>query len=87
MSDTKYFRVIHAAISAKNGIVYVGHRHHDCFATMAACGVSHIGATQGFVDAIGQFLTREMALQNAIANNQIIKKHSPSDKLMSEDLY
>jgi len=79
--------ILHAAIRANNGIVYVGHRHHNCFAVMAACGVDHRFAIQGFVDTDGTFHTRERALKIAQENNQIKAKHPPLDKLLSEDIY
>lgn len=76
----------HSAIKVGN-IVYVGHRHHDCFLVMHNCGVSKIGNIQGFVDEDGVFWDRIEALAIATYFNQISEKHNPQDKLMSEDLY
>lgn len=79
--------ILHAAIKATNGITYIGHRHHNCFNTMQECKITHIGATQGFIDTNGKFHTREQALKIAQQNNQIKTKHPPLNKLVSEDLY
>ena len=79
--------ILHAAIRATNGITYIGHRHNNCFTTMATCSVDHIGAIQGFIDENGTFHTREQALKIAKANHQIKTKHPPLDKLLSEDIY
>lgn len=79
--------ILHAAIKATNGIIYVGFRHHNCFNTMLECKVTHIGAIQGFIDTNGKFHTREQALKIAQENNQIITKNYPLNKLLSEDLY
>jgi hypothetical protein len=79
----------HAAM-LRDGIVYVGHRHHNCIATMRECGIPWPvtqGAEQGFVDHNGNFLNRKLALYEAMECNQIIKKHAPLDELHSEDIY
>ena len=76
----------HSAIKVGN-IVYVGHRHHDCFLVMHNCGVNKIGNVQGFVDESGAFWNRKEALAIATHFNQIRKKHNPLDELTSEDLY
>lgn len=80
------YPIKHAAIR-QGGIVYVGHRHFNCFAVMRECGISHIGAEQGFIDGSGQFHSRAEALKIAEFHNQIIDKYPPYDKLMSEDMY
>lgn len=83
-------RIKHAAIKV-NDIVYIGHRHHNCFAVISECGVNfklpNIILTQGFVDEGGNFWDRKDSLVIAKHFNQIVKKHSPLDQLMSEDLY
>ena len=76
----------HSAIK-KDNIVYVGKRHHNCFATMAECGVNKIGAIQGFVTDTGEFLTREEAAKHALDCGQIKELKFPSGKLYSEDSY
>jgi len=76
----------HAAIR-KDSIVYVGYRHHNCIAVMVECGITSRDSIQGFVDNDGVFLDRYEALLVAMDAKQIIKKHSPKDRLTSEDLY
>jgi hypothetical protein len=83
---SEQFKIKHAAI-IKDSIIYIGHRHHDCIRVMAECGVSAKNCIQGFVTNYGGFVTREYALEIATNANQIIKKHRPLDKLMSEDIY
>lgn len=84
----------HAAIR-RDGIVYVGKRHHDCIAVMVKCGIPKpvtrqsdgSEAVQGFVDDRGNFLNRRAALKAARNCGQIIRKHGSPDELYSEDLY
>lgn len=78
----------HSAIKVGN-IVYVGHRHHNCFAVIHDCGVNHkiVPSVQGFVDEDGSFWDRKEALAIATHFNQIKEKHNPKDQLVSEDLY
>ena len=80
-------KIKHAAV--KDGpLVYIGHRHCDCFAQMDKCGLkNHDGRIQGFVDEKGKFLNRFEALEVAQKFNQIVTKHPPLDQLLSEDLY
>jgi hypothetical protein len=82
-------KIAHAAIK-KDGIVYVGKRHHNCIRTMADCGLSlpvTKGAIQGFVTDEGAFVDRKEAFVIASNANQIIEKHGGKDELYSEDIY
>ena len=77
----------HAAIK-QDGIVYVGKRHHNVIAIMIECGLpAPIRGVQGFVDNNGVFVDREEALKIAEAAGQIVKKHPPLYRLLSEDIY
>ena len=78
----------HAAIKINN-IVYVGHRHHDCFRVIHECGVNHkiTDKISGFVDENGQFWNRKEALEIANHFGQVKKKHHPLYELLSEDIY
>lgn len=79
-------KIKHSAIM-KDGIIYIGNRHHDCFRVMHECGVSKEDSIQGFVDENGMFHNRKQALTIAEYHDQIKKKHYPLDELMSEDCW
>jgi hypothetical protein len=81
--------ILKAAILQKDSrIVYVGHRHNDCFLLMREQGVSYKYSIQGFVDTEGNFLDRKEAYLKAIEYGQIKEGCKPySQMLASEDLY
>ena len=54
---------------------------------MRECKVDHKGSIQGFVDSRGTFHTRQEALKIAKQHDQIVLKHPPLDRLLSEDMY
>ena len=68
-----------------NGKVYTGRRHCDIF-KQEPIGVL-CNAEQGFITDDGIYLDRYEALTVASKCNQLIYKHPPYDRLLSEDLY
>ena len=79
-----YGKIVSSALKSGDTL-YTGVRHSDCF-TQEPKGVLR-GATQGFITTKGKFVDRKKALVIATHYNQIIKKHPPYDKLLSEDLW
>lgn len=78
----------HAAIRIDN-IVYVGHRHGDCYDAIVKCGVDTTQTAdervkQGFVTDEGEFLDRAEAADHAFECGQI---ESRQKSLMSEQLW
>lgn len=76
----------YAAIKYPNGEVMVGRRHYKIIAIQAKLGIKTTSdSVQGFVDTMGNFLTREEAVPIAKASGQV-----PEDfegLLYSEDLW
>lgn len=77
--------------------VICGHRHGDCFSTLADLGFRpHTGyqeICQGFLTTTGNFLDRHEAFQHAIDCGQLSavtrqeKRDHHESELYSEDLY
>ncbi len=80
----KYGRVVSAALLHDNSIYISSKGHYDIF-TMEPLGILRT-ATQGFVTENGYFVNRELGLYIASYFDQIENKHSPKDRLLSEDL-
>ena len=66
-----------------SGRVFTGPYHGAIFKQQPR-GILRDGR-QGFVTTTGRFVDRIEVLKVAEAANQIIKKHHPKDRLMSED--
>lgn len=79
----------HAAI-LKDGIIYIGHRHHDCIRVMSDCGMPwpvDKGGEQGFITVYGEFVDRQEAFVLAKKYGQLRSKIHEPGTLYSEDLY
>ena len=102
MRDRSQLRIVCAANKHKGVMpLLVGARHwdmimHKQFELMnlarEAMGIKSLHSsefTQGFIDNMGEFWTREEAFIIATAANQILEKTGGEDsvKLFSEDLY
>ena len=81
--NKKYGKIVCAALN-KNGKIYKGKTHANCF-IQEPKGVL-VNAEQGFVTSNGKFVNRKVALRIAKHYNQINHKHFPEDMLFSEDL-
>ena len=85
-------KVFCAAIKDINGRIWIGFAHGTIIPNMfprnERLAIGSLGAVQGFVinSHDGEFVTREKALEIATKAGQIIFKHNPTDKLLSEDL-
>lgn len=70
--------IIASAVKLKDGRVFVGKRHGDCYAKMAELKMDqkdcNHGATQGFITEYLLFLNREYAYYEALNNNQCEKQ-------------
>jgi len=87
----------------ETGFVLCGHRHHSIIRLLPECPdynakdeespvnfrqpTDDYEVEQGFLTSTGRFVTREDALQIAIAAGQIDKGHYSDTMLFSEDLY
>jgi hypothetical protein len=83
-------KVVCAAIKLQSGLIVCGARHFDDVmrAQIRACGHSHVGGEQGFIDQRGVFLTRQEARQVAEASGQITRSvGGDANRLYSENLY
>lgn len=79
-------RIVHAAI-LKDGVAYIGRRHHAIIAEHGVGGTLK-NCPQGFVTDSGRFVDRQEACQIAIANGQIQAKDMiVKGTLFSEDLW
>jgi hypothetical protein len=88
--------IYYSAIKKENKI-YVGKRHHDCFAKMVRCGVDNVNidSVQGFITDKGKFVERNEAYKIAKSCGQYKREQlcskdcSPSTLkiLFSEDLW
>jgi hypothetical protein len=83
--------VICAAVKAKNGKVFRGHRHNNCFATIMDAGLtpSNNYDDQGFITSKNRFVTREEGrkLQDLAGIPSADQEGYRDDTLFSEDLY
>lgn len=79
--------IVSAAIKYPNGDVVAGFdRHYKIIALQAGFGImSNEGAEQGFLNHKDEFLTREEAKKEAIADGQIEPDHEGD--LYSEDIW
>ncbi len=78
-------RIRNAAIR-QDGVFVEGEHHAACLRKLADWKINHIGAEQGFVTTHERFVGRVEALTIARAAGQVVHKHQPLDKLLSEDL-
>lgn len=84
--------ITHVAIRYRGKIYSLpspNRHHHVIWKIVEETGEDHIGSNeQGFLDELGYFLDREMALRHALANNQV-KDESKirCAQLFSEDLW
>lgn len=79
----------HSAVKTKNGIIYVGKRHGDCFELMFNLGVDKEEAAyseQGFITDDGVFLNRKLAGCYAKLIGQV-ENFEFGESLVSEDLW
>jgi hypothetical protein len=92
--------IVASAVRLKNGSVFVGKRHSDCFASIMLIlkdNKAHIGSMQGFITDELNFLTRVEAYYEALACKQcketILEDTEDDEKeiwkcsLSSEDLW
>lgn len=79
-------RVVCAAMRNSNGTIVCGARHWDRIMHQHASGKS--GWEQGFIDQLGEFMTREEAYKVAVEAGQIVRRCGGDDgRLFSENLY
>jgi hypothetical protein len=74
----------------KTGLVFGGHRHHNCIAVIASVMPGHMrNWHQGFLTSLGRFVNRREAKKMATTAGQIVRiSGSAADPdLYSEDLY
>lgn len=79
-------------INCDKGIVFAGHRHHNCLYQMVAISgkMQHEAGeeVQGFLTSKNRFVDRKEALQIALLENQVLDLNDIRGKqLFSEDLY
>lgn len=86
--------IISSAIKLKNGSIYVGLRHCNCYDSLRKIKndiTLHVGAIEGFLTDKLKFLNREQAYYHALKNNQCKDLSSGVNKekidLYSEDLW
>lgn len=79
-------KIMHAAVMADSGWIFIGKNHADCFHKM--CNISlkpyHKSEGQGFVTNFGRFVFRTKAANIAFKAKQIDKE---TELLFSEDLW
>lgn len=80
--------VLHAAMRAKNGMIFLGKSHADCFHQAKHVSVEHSQAAedQGFFSSKGRYLTRIDAYKVAVFAGQI-KDEGPGKVLFSEMIW
>lgn len=78
-----------AAVKTKEGYPVVGHRHADCFGTIADMEEKPDIQSQGFITSTGRFVSREegFQLQKKAGVSSKAKGGYRGDRLFSEDLY
>lgn len=76
----------HAAIRAKNGMIFLGKCHADCFHQADNIGIklSSKADNQGFITNIGRFVNRIEAAKIAVSAGQV---GIGIEILISEDLW
>lgn len=76
--------IVDAAVKTNKGEIFVGRRHH----LILEKHYPHTkGGIQGFLTSEGRFVTREEALQIALAAGQIKEKKYDKSRLFSEELW
>ena len=86
---------IHQPNNIDTGFVVCGRRHHNCFASFKAMGltkperIERIDEVQGFLTNTDRFIGREEALELTRGNGQILESRDYEGKkwLYSEDLW
>jgi len=77
-------------LNCERGIVFSGHRHHNCLYQMVALtgkAQHEVGEhVQGFLTSTNRFVDRKEGMMIALKNDQVINPYH-SDTLFSEDLY
>lgn len=80
-------------VNCEVGIVFSGHRHHNCMYQMIAITgkrsvTSEVGEyVQGFLTNKNMFVNREEGAKIALESGQIEKLNYSNNRLYSEDLY
>lgn len=79
-------RILHAAVVAKDGRIFFGKCHADCFYKGQAMGVAMSSKSyhQGFLTSRGRYVDRQEAGEIAFSQGQIDK---PTGYLFSEDMW
>jgi len=83
-------RYVHQPKNINTGFVVCGHRHHNCFYTLAvikgknAARMDYGKHTQGFLTDQNRFVDRKEAGELAFSSGQI---NNPTSLLFSEHLY
>jgi hypothetical protein len=78
-------------LNCDRGIVFCGHRHHNCMYLMIAITglYQHLAGEeiQGFLTSQNRFVNREDGAKIALKSGQIDKLNYSTKDLYSEDLY
>lgn len=71
--------IVASAVRLKDGRIFVGSRHGDCYAKMKSLGIPkdecNSGAVQGFVDDYLNFMNRNQAYYYALDYDQCEEKY------------
>lgn len=77
-------------VNCNTGIVFCGHRHHNCLHQMVALTGKYQHEAgeevQGFLTSTNRFVDRKEGMDIALKANQVVNYYH-SDTLYSEDLY
>lgn len=76
----------HAAVKSKEGMIFLGKCHGDCFMQAHNCNVdmSSKALDQGFFTNQGRYVDRDEGAKIAVTSGQVTK---PCSFLFSEDLW
>mgnify|MGYP006921350496 CR=1 FL=1 len=85
-------RVVSAAMLMDDGLIVPGVRHYSpemrhVLRRIYGDGYHHRVKEQGFINSVGEFLSRETAWERAKLHGQILKAVSKPGVLFSENLY
>lgn len=84
-------QIICAAIKLPDGLIFRGHRHHNCIESISKMekykGLRVTSDMQGFITSENKFVGRVEALNIQIEAKIPSKRGKYSNKLYSEDLY
>ena len=73
--------IVASAVRLKDGRVFIGSRHGDCYVKMEELGLEihecNNGATQGFITDRLVFLNSELAYYNELEYGQCVMKTKP----------